>query len=134
MVIQEKTFPRWKNQTQIQTAYTWCHTTMGIRLLGHIYTSYQLAMHYRSSHPFSGTQILPKTYRLYYYLPLSKIRGRCIYGTNAAHNLFQLLSSGLQHNKLGFRQSEIYPCVLFRKDAIIITWVDECIILVKTYL
>jgi hypothetical protein len=55
-----------------------------------------------------------------------------LYGLkNAAHNWFQMLSNGLQHDKLGFKSSEIDPCVFFRKDAIILTWVDDCIIFSK---
>ena len=55
-----------------------------------------------------------------------------LYGLkNAAHNWFQMLSNGLKHEKLGFKSSEIDPCVFFRKDAIILTWVDDCIIFSK---
>ena len=42
-----------------------------------------------------------------------------------------MLSNGLKHEKLGFKSSEIDPCVFFRKDAIILTWVDDCIIFSK---
>ena len=56
-----------------------------------------------------------------------------LYGLkNAAHNWFEMLSKGLQNKKLGFNQSEIDPCVFFRKDAIMLTWVDDCIIFSKS--
>lgn len=55
-----------------------------------------------------------------------------LYGLkNAAHNWFQMLSSGLQSKKLNFQSSAIDPCVFFRKDAILLTWVDDCIIFSK---
>ena len=56
-----------------------------------------------------------------------------LYGLkNAAHNWFEMLSTGLQNPKIGFKQSAIYPCVFFKKDAIILTWVDDCIIFSKS--
>ena len=56
-----------------------------------------------------------------------------LYGLkNTAHNWFEMLSAGLQDSKIGFKQSEIDPCVFFKKDAIILTWVDDCIIFSKS--
>ena len=55
-----------------------------------------------------------------------------LYGLkDAAHNWFQMLSQGLCGNKLAFKQSSIDPCVFLRKNAIILTWVDDCIIFSK---
>ena len=55
-----------------------------------------------------------------------------LYGLkSAAHNWFQMLSNGLQKDELGFKQSEVDPCVFIRKDAIMLTWVDDCIIFSK---
>ena len=55
-----------------------------------------------------------------------------LYGLkDAAHNWFQMLSQGLCGNKLEFKQSAIDPCVFLRKNAIILTWVDDCIIFSK---
>ena len=49
-----------------------------------------------------------------------------LYGLkDAAHNLFQMLSKGLTGPKLGFKPSAIDPCVFLRKDAIMLTWVDN---------
>ena len=55
-----------------------------------------------------------------------------LYGLkDAAHNWFQMLSKGLTGSKLGFKPSEVDPCVFYRKDAIILTYVDDCLILSK---
>ena len=43
-----------------------------------------------------------------------------------------MLSNGLQSNKLQFKSSAVDPCVFFRKDAILLTWVDDCIIFSKS--
>ena len=46
-----------------------------------------------------------------------------LYGLkNLAHNWFEILSAGLQDSEIGFKQSEIDPCVFFKKDEIISTW------------
>ena len=42
-----------------------------------------------------------------------------------------MLSDGLTNQKLNFKASEIDPCVFYRKDCIILTYVDDCIILSK---
>ena len=71
----------------------------------------------------------PDGNRKQYVLKLDKN----LYGLkNAAHNWFQMLSKGF--HKLGFKSSEIDPCVFLRKDAIILTWVDDCIIFSKDLL
>ena len=55
-----------------------------------------------------------------------------LYGLkDAAHNWFQMLSKGLTGSKLGFKPSSIDPCVFLRKDAIMLTWVDDCLIFSK---
>ena len=55
-----------------------------------------------------------------------------LYGLkNAAHNWFNLLSDSLTGPKLKFKSSAIDPCVFYRKDAIILTWVDDCLIFTK---
>ena len=55
-----------------------------------------------------------------------------LYGLkNAAFNWFQMLSDGLTNQKLNFKASEIDPCVFYRKNYIILTYVDDCIILSK---
>jgi len=70
----------------------------------------------------------PNGSRKQYVLKLNKN----LYGLKSgAYNWFQMLSEGLQHEKLGFKSSEIDPCVFIRKDAIILTWVDDCIIFSK---
>ena len=42
-----------------------------------------------------------------------------------------MLSKGLTAPKLRFKQSAIDPCVFLRNDAIMLTWVDDCIIFTK---
>ena len=42
-----------------------------------------------------------------------------------------MLTLGIQNKKLGFRQSKIEPCVLFKKDEILLIWVDNCIVFNK---
>ena len=55
-----------------------------------------------------------------------------LYGLkNAAHNWFKMLSDGLTGPDLQFKSSSIDPCVFLRKDAIILTWVDDCLIFSK---
>ena len=55
-----------------------------------------------------------------------------LYGLkNAACNWFEMLSKGLTGPKLRFKSSEVDPCVFFRKNAIILTYVDDCIIFSK---
>ena len=55
-----------------------------------------------------------------------------LYGLkNAACNWFEMLSKGLTGPKLKFKISEVDPCVFFRKNAIILTYVDDCIIFSK---
>ena len=55
-----------------------------------------------------------------------------LYGLkDAAHNWFQMLSKGLTGSKLGFKPSEVDPCVFYREDAIILTYVDDCLIFSK---
>ena len=53
-----------------------------------------------------------------------------LYGLKqAAHNWFELLKSGLEAR--GFRPCDSDQCVFVRHDAIILTYVDDCIILSK---
>ena len=53
-----------------------------------------------------------------------------LYGTKqAAANWFEMLKAGLV--KEGFHQSKIDPCLFLRQDAIIITYVDDCLIFMK---
>ena len=55
-----------------------------------------------------------------------------LYGLkNAAFNWFQMLNDGLTSPNLNFVPSKIDPCVFYRKDCIILTYVDDCIILSK---
>ena len=55
-----------------------------------------------------------------------------LYGLkDAAANWFQMLSKGLTGPKLKFQASEIDPCVFYRKNAIILVYVDDCIIFSK---
>ena len=55
-----------------------------------------------------------------------------LYGLkNAAHNWFNMLSDGLTGPDLNFKKSAIDPCVFLRKDAIILTWVDDCLVFSK---
>ena len=42
-----------------------------------------------------------------------------------------MLSEGLTGPDLKFKSSNIDPCVFLRKDAIILTWVDDCLIFSK---
>jgi hypothetical protein len=53
-----------------------------------------------------------------------------LYGLKQAGlNWYNYLKQGLEER--GFRQSNVDPCVFLRSDAIIITYVDDCIILSK---
>ena len=53
-----------------------------------------------------------------------------LYGLKqATYNWFELLNSGLEAR--GFKSRDSDPCVFVRKDAIILTNVDDCIILLK---
>ena len=55
-----------------------------------------------------------------------------LYGLkNEAHNWFKLLSESLTGPSLNFKSSAIDPCVFLRRDAIILTWVDDCLIFSK---
>ena len=55
-----------------------------------------------------------------------------LYGLkDAACNWFQMLSDGLTGPKLKFQASDIDPCVFYRKNAIILIYVDDCIIFSK---
>ena len=50
-----------------------------------------------------------------------------LYGTKqAAANWYKMLKDGLK--KQGFLQSKIDPCLFMKKDAIIVTYVDDCLI------
>ena len=52
------------------------------------------------------------------------------YGTkDAAANSFSVLQSGLE--QCGFMPNKIDPCLFTRKDCIIITYVDDCLIFYK---
>ena len=42
-----------------------------------------------------------------------------------------MLSEGLTSKQLNFKSLAIDPCVFLRKDAIILTWVDDCLIFSK---
>ena len=42
-----------------------------------------------------------------------------------------MLSEGITSPELKFKSSSIDPCVFLRKDAIILTWVDDCLIFSK---
>ena len=51
-----------------------------------------------------------------------------LYGLKQAGlNWFEYLKEGLEER--GFRQSEVDPCVFFRDDAILLCYVDDCIVL-----
>ena len=55
---------------------------------------------------------------------------KILYGReNAAFNWFQMLHDGLTNKNLSFKASEIDSFVFYRKDCIILTYVDDCIIL-----
>ena len=55
-----------------------------------------------------------------------------LYGLkHAASNWFDMLSKGLTGSKLKLTSPEIDPCVFYRKNAIILTYVDDCIIFSK---
>ncbi len=62
-----------------------------------------------------------------YVLKLNK----CLYGLKqASYNWFEKLCEGLIARD--FIQSQVDKCIFFRKDCIILTYVDDCIILGKT--
>jgi hypothetical protein len=64
-----------------------------------------------------------------YVLKLNK----SLYGLKqAGYNWFEKLREGLLSRD--FTQSQVDKCVFFRKDCIILTYVDDCIILGKTML
>ena len=53
-----------------------------------------------------------------------------LYGTKqAAANWYEMLKNGLI--KEGFKSSKIDPCLFLRDDAIIVTYVDDCLIFGK---
>ena len=53
-----------------------------------------------------------------------------LYGTKqAVANWYEMLKEGL--NKEGFKSSKIDPCLFLRHDAIIVTYVDDCLIFSK---
>ena len=55
---------------------------------------------------------------------------RSLYGLKQASlNWFNMLNRGLE--KLGYESSNIDPCVFLSKDAIVLTYVDDCLILAK---
>ena len=52
---------------------------------------------------------------------------KSLYGLKqSAHNWFQTLKFSLQQRK--FKQSQSEPCLFYRNDAIIVIYVDDCII------
>ncbi len=65
-------------------------------------------------------------YRRKYVIKLKKN----LYGLKqAGFNWFEHLSKGLKNR--GFSKSNIDPCIFYRGDAIIITYVDDCIVLYR---
>jgi len=68
----------------------------------------------------------PGTDRKQYVLKLKKN----LYGLQQAGlNWFEYLKSGLTER--GYKQSKVDPCVFYRNDAILLVYVDDCIILSK---
>jgi len=57
--------------------------------------------------------------------------GRSLYGHRYAAKLFYELIRGVLVGKLGFKVSPHDHCLFLRKDCIIVTWVDDAIILTK---
>ena len=56
---------------------------------------------------------------------------RNLYGLKqASHNWFQMLKGGLMNR--GFRPSKIDPCLYMKKDMMVLTYVDDCIIIGKS--
>ena len=52
---------------------------------------------------------------------------KSLYGLNqASENWFDLIKNGLERR--GYHQSQVYPCVFYRKDSVILTYVDYCVI------
>ena len=50
-----------------------------------------------------------------------------LYGINqASANLFDLLNTGLERRS--YHQSQVYPCEFYRKDSVILTYVDDSVI------
>ena len=56
---------------------------------------------------------------------------KSLYGLKQASlNWFNMLKKGLQDR--GYRSSDVDPCVFISKNAIVLTYVDDCLILAKT--
>ena len=52
---------------------------------------------------------------------------KSLYGINqTSANWFDLIKTGLERR--GYHQSQVYPCVFYRKYSVILTYVDDCVI------
>ena len=56
---------------------------------------------------------------------------KSLYGLKQASlNWFNMLKEGLETR--GYKCSNVDPCVFIKKDAIVLTYVDDCLILAKS--
>ena len=56
---------------------------------------------------------------------------KSLYGSKQASlNWFNMLKQGLEDR--GYKSSDVDPCVFLSKDAIVLTYVDDCLILAKS--
>ena len=55
-----------------------------------------------------------------------KVKQITLWNQSSKCNFFYLLESGLE--RIGYRQYQFYPCIFYRKDLVILTYVDDCLI------
>jgi hypothetical protein len=151
MEFQTQALPRWyAQQTQGTLVYTWGNANLGTKLLGNICTCCELGKRLPNPSDCKKSWSVFEEYRFFpqanleiplfielpigfdtpnnkecrfYILKLNK----SLYGLKQAeYNWFAKLSNGLQDR--GIVQSSINSCVFFGPGCIVLTYVDDCII------